>query len=433
MVMNNIDNTTLDELANELNESIFENFADGLYIGMMSGTSLDGLDAVLCRFADDGSLEILATHHALFPTQLHSILLALCQPNGVLSQQDWMAEMGFASELDVYGWASVAYAEFTSEVVHHLLTQSNFQPDEIAAIGCHGQTLRHRPQWRFSLQLLDPNVLAERTGIAVVSDFRRRDMAVGGQGAPLVPAFHQALFGQTEKNDNTLNDTITVVLNLGGIANITLLMADDNKESKQVLGFDTGPANLLLDAWCLRHTAQPFDKNGDWARSGTVVEPVLQQLQQHEFFSLPTPKSTGREAFHLDWLDNELAVVERQFPDLHYSPADIQATLTELTAITVTKGIEQALNHHDKELDSVKTAQLLVCGGGAYNQFLLERLQSHLTNWHISTTETAGLSPTWVEAAAFAWLARQTMMSEPSNLPAVTGADKAVVLGVVCF
>ena len=391
--------------------------ADSPYVvGMMSGTSLDGLDAVLCQFYEidddnDEPVEILATVSAPFPDDLRAVLLALTQPNGVadLIKNNRLA---FESELDVFGWASVFYAEFAASLVNGLLEKAQVTPDEVMAIGCHGQTVRHRPQWRFSLQLLDPNTLAERTGIAVVSDFRRRDMAVGGQGAPLVPAFHQAMFGQSNKR--------RVILNLGGIANITVLDGTDN-----VIGFDTGVANLLIDAWCQRHTEQAYDKNGDWARSGQVIEPLLKALLAHPYFALPAPKSTGREDFNMAWVDSILEQVAHQHPNLAYSPADVQATLSELTAVSVAQAIMYTT-------DNV-TGELFVCGGGAYNGLILARLQAHLSQWLVTTTADIGLSPLWVEATAFAWLAQQTLINAPSNLPSVTGANKAVVLGQVCF
>lgn len=391
--------------------------ADSPYVvGMMSGTSLDGLDAVLCQFYEidddnDEPVEILATVSAPFPDDLRAVLLTLTQPNGVadLIKNNRLA---FESELDVFGWASVFYAEFAASLVNGLLEKAQVTPDEVMAIGCHGQTVRHRPQWRFSLQLLDPNTLAERTGIAVVSDFRRRDMAVGGQGAPLVPAFHQAMFGQSNKR--------RVILNLGGIANITVLDGTDN-----VIGFDTGVANLLIDAWCQRHTEQSYDKNGDWARSGQVIEPLLKALLAHPYFALPAPKSTGREDFNMAWVDSILEQVAHQHPNLAYSPADVQATLSELTAVSVAQAIMYTT-------DNI-TGELFVCGGGAYNGLILARLQAHLPQWLVTTTADIGLSPLWVEATAFAWLAQQTLINAPSNLPSVTGANKAVVLGQVCF
>ena len=419
-------NKTLDDdlnyatLTDALEQTVFENFDDGLYIGMMSGTSLDGMDAVLCQFSSDSSAEtdtqqpmrLLATHSQEFPLRLREVLLALCQPNGV--QELVPAEGEPNSELDWFGWASKEYAEFASEVVNNLLQQSNTDVESVLAIGCHGQTVRHRPQLGFSLQLVDANIIAERTGISVVSDFRRRDMAVGGQGAPLVPAFHQALFATP--------DSTRVLLNLGGIANITVLPANDSP----VIGYDTGPANLLLDAWTALHTDKDYDAGGTWAQSGQVVEPLLNQLIEHPFFARTYPKSTGREDFNLIWLQDELQKFDQASAHIRYSSADVQATLTELTAMSASMQINMFINAHEN-------SSVYVCGGGALNDYLMTRLQAHLPHCTVETTASLGLNPAWVEAVAFAWLARQTLIGETGNLPAVTGASKGVVLGQVCF
>lgn len=388
---------TLDDIISTLNDPQDH---QGYYIGMMSGTSLDALDVVVCQFNDKPA--IVATHSRPFDTRLRQILLALCTPNGtqVLAIDDYQG----LSELDFWGLASRLYALFASELVDELLHKANLSSDDIIAIGCHGQTVRHRPELGFSLQLLDPNLLAEKTGIAVISDFRRRDMAVGGQGAPLVPAFHQAIFGGNDSN------TACVILNLGGIANITVL-------GKNICGYDTGVANLLLDGWANRHLGVPYDKNGDWAKSGAVDFALLDKLMQHPFLALHAPKSTGREAFHLTWLDDILS-------DFDTAPQDVQATLCEFTALSASREIDKFAKNQNT---------VLVCGGGAYNEHLLSRLADLLPNWQVSTTKTAGISPSWVEALAFAWLARQNILMQSSNLPTVTGAQKSVVLGVACF
>ena len=420
-----IDDLNYATLTDALEQTVFENFDDGLYIGMMSGTSLDGMDAVLCQFSNDSSAEIdtqqplrlLATLSQDFPPRLREVLLALCQPNGVQELIPTVGEPN--SELDWFGWASKEYAEFASEVVNTLLQQSNTDVESVLAIGCHGQTVRHRPQMGFSLQLVDANIIAERTGISVVSDFRRRDMAVGGQGAPLVPAFHQALFATP--------DSTRVLLNLGGIANITVLPANDSSvNNSSVIGYDTGPANLLLDAWTALHTDKDYDAGGAWAQSGQVVEPLLNQLIEHPFFARTYPKSTGREDFNLAWLQSELQRFDQASAHIRYSSADVQATLTELTAMSASMQINMFINA--KENSSV-----YVCGGGALNDYLMTRLQAHLPHCTVETTASLGLNPAWVEAVAFAWLARQTLMGETGNLPAVTGASKGVVLGQVCF
>ena len=420
--LNNTLDKTLDDdlnyatLTDALEQTVFENFDDGLYIGMMSGTSLDGMDAVLCQFGGEENIQqplrLLASISQDFPTRLREVLLALCQPNGVQELTPTMGEPN--SELDWFGWASKEYAEFASEVVNNLLQQSNTDVESVLAIGCHGQTVRHRPQMGFSLQLLDANIIAERTGISVVSDFRRRDMAVGGQGAPLVPAFHQALFATP--------DSTRVLLNLGGIANITVLPTDESP----VIGYDTGPANLLLDAWTALHTDKGYDAGGAWAQSGQVVEPLLNQLIEHPFFARTYPKSTGREDFNLAWLQSELQKFDQASAHIRYSSADVQATLTELTAMSASMQINMFINAQEN-------SSVYVCGGGALNDYLMTRLQAHLPHCTVETTAILGLNPAWVEAVAFAWLARQTLMGETGNLPAVTGASKGVVLGQVCF
>ncbi|MDP4544816.1 anhydro-N-acetylmuramic acid kinase [Psychrobacter faecalis] len=435
--LNNTLDKTLDDdlnyatLTDALEQTVFENFDDGLYIGMMSGTSLDGMDAVLCQFGGEENIQqplrLLASISQDFPPRLREVLLALCQPNGVQELTSTMGEP--SSELDWFGWASKEYAEFASEVVNNLLQQSNTDVESVLAIGCHGQTVRHRPQMGFSLQLLDANIIAERTGISVISDFRRRDMAVGGQGAPLVPAFHQALFATP--------DSTRVLLNLGGIANITVLPAnaslinanpanDAVVNNSPVIGYDTGPANLLLDAWTALHTDKDYDAGGAWAQSGQVVEPLLNQLIEHPFFARTYPKSTGREDFNLAWLQSELQKFDQASAHIRYSSADVQATLTELTAMSASMQINLFIKANEN-------SSVYVCGGGALNDYLMTRLQAHLPHCKVETTASLGLNPAWVEAVAFAWLARQTLMGETGNLPAVTGASKGVVLGQVCF
>ena len=421
-----IDDLNYATLTDALEQTVFENFDDGLYIGMMSGTSLDGMDAVLCQFGGEENtqqpMRLLATRSQDFPPRLREVLLALCQPNGVQELVPTVGEPN--SELDWFGWASKEYAEFASDVVNNLLQQSNTDVESVLAIGCHGQTVRHRPQMGFSLQLLDANIIAERTGISVVSDFRRRDMAVGGQGAPLVPAFHQALFATP--------DSTRVLLNLGGIANITVLPANDSSvndavvNNSPVIGYDTGPANLLLDAWTALHTDKGYDAGGAWAQSGQVVEPLLNQLIEHPFFARTYPKSTGREDFNLAWLQSELQKFDQASAHIRYSSADVQATLTELTAMSASMQINMFINAQEN-------SSVYVCGGGALNDYLMTRLQAHLPHCTVETTASLGLNPAWVEAVAFAWLARQTLMGETGNLPAVTGASKGVVLGQVCF
>lgn len=431
------DANNINELADALSETLFDSFDSGYYLGMMSGTSLDGLDAVICRFDEDDNRvdgaknKIVATHSKDFPAQLRSVLLALCQPNGVNDLTDIKVDGGQQpqSELDWFGWASREYAEFASEVVAELLEKSAIDAESILAIGCHGQTVRHRPQLGFSLQLVDANLIAERTGISVVTDFRRRDMAVGGQGAPLAPAFHLAQFGAASDSEPTQD---RIIVNLGGIANITVLPAG---QPDKVIGYDTGPANNLLDAWYQHHLAagtltadEPlYDKGGQWAATGTVNKALLTQLLTHPYFERPTPKSTGREDFHLAWLTEQIALVETN-TKTSISAADVQATLTLFTV----QSLAQAINKEADRL-SLTNGELIVCGGGAYNARLLSVLKDALPNWQVTTSDTLGIAPTWVEAMAFAWLAKQSIMGEVGNLPAVTGASKGVVLGQVCF
>lgn len=408
------------------------------YIGMMSGTSLDALDAVICQFETDSEkqFKLVATHSLDFPAELKADLLSLCQPSASL--RDGL------SELDLFGKASVDYAKLATQCVHELLTKADLKASDITAIGCHGQTVRHRPELGFSLQLVDANYIAEHTGISVISDFRRRDMAVGGQGAPLVPAFHADLFMHAH--------THRVLLNLGGIANITVLPAG---QPDLVTGYDTGPANLLMDAWCLKHTGNAYDESGNWAKSGTIHTELLNKLLSHAFFAKSAPKSTGREDFHIDWLENALSLYKQPLtPPLkkgeaplfvkeglgEISATDIQTTLVELTAKSAADAIlktsSEILPHPPLEKEgttkeeTTNTGELFVCGGGAYNDYLLARLAHHLPDWQVTTTTDIGLAPTWVEGAAFAWLARQHELGLSGNLPSVTGASKEVVLGV---
>ncbi len=401
-------------LLSDDDEKVINQTGQGLYVGMMSGTSLDGIDVVLCRFFDgvsDGQgsssahlVKLVATHTQHFDEALKAALLALCTPDGIADLPKTHDDL--VSELDYFGHMAVRYSQLAAQAVHELLQKAGVSADEVVAMGVHGQTVRHRPELGFSLQLLDPNVLAHTTGISVVSDFRRRDMAVGGQGAPLVPAFHQAMFAEV------VTQGASVVLNLGGVANITIL--GDN-----VVGYDTGVANLLMDAWTDLHLGKPFDKDGAWAQSGTIHQALLERLLTHPFLAQSAPKSTGREAFNLAWLQAVLMSF------MEVNPADVQATLAEFTAISAATEIA-------KFAQETKNT-LYVCGGGAYNGYLLARLAHHLSAWQVLTTQAVGLAPTWVEATAFAWLARQNLLGRTGNMPSVTGASSAVVLGQICF
>lgn len=363
------------------------------YLGLMSGTSMDGLDVVLVDFSGSAP-ELIAHSHTPIPAPLAQRLHRLCQPA--------------TNEIHQLAEADQLFAEFCATAVQQLLTICAVEPTRIRAIGSHGQTIRHHPEGHpaYTIQLGDPNTLAVQTGIPVVADFRRKDMALGGQGAPLVPAFHHAMF--------RLPEVPRVIVNLGGIANITWLPGS----SEQVLGFDTGPANTLLDQWyrhCHPKAAESYDRDGQFAAQGQVHESLLAQWLAFDYFRQPPPKSTGRDDFNLAWL-HQLS------GDLNaYAPADIQATLVELTARTVIDAMQRWLPHPPHEV--------FVAGGGVANPVLqatFKRLAPAL-GWH--STDTLGVDPQHVEAMAFAWLARCFMTRQPGNLPAVTGASRPAILG----
>jgi len=361
-----------------------------LYIGLMSGTSLDGVDAVLADLSGP-RCDVLRHHAAPFDAATRAELLVLNTPG--------------ANELHRAALAANALARSYAAAVQALLAQAGVAPAAVRAIGAHGQTVRHRPGefdgTGYTLQLNNPALLAELTGITVVADFRSRDVAAGGQGAPLVPAFHQHQFGRPGQG--------LLVLNIGGIANLSVLGADG-----RVLGFDCGPGNALMDHWCQQHTGRPFDKGGAWAASGQVLPGLLALLEDEPFLRQPPPKSTGRDLFNPQWLHARLVQAGPA------APADVQATLTELTASACAK----SASSYQKD-----SAVLAVCGGGAYNRYLLQRLQALLPGLRVDTTEAHGLPPLQVEAAAFAWLARQAVHGLPGNLPNATGARGARVLG----
>jgi anhydro-N-acetylmuramic acid kinase len=364
--------------------------ASALYIGLISGTSADGIDAALVRFEHNAPKLVHALTHP-WPDALRTQILRVAQGEAKL-------------DLDDYGHLDVAIGHVFAESVQELLKQSGTLSASVRAIGSHGQTIRHRPtgEFPFTLQIGDASVIAERSNIDVVADFRRADVAAGGQGAPLLPAVHAMLLA---KPGHT-----RVVLNLGGIANITVLSANGD-----VLGFDTGPANGLLDAWCLRHRGEAFDRDGAFAASGRVDETLLATLLLDPYFALQPPKSTGREHFHLAWLDAQLSLTTR-------SPADVQATLLELTARSVVNAIAQ----HAPDASDV-----LMCGGGVHNSVLVRRLRALLQPRVLHSTADFGVDPDYLEATAFAWLARQRLLGLPGNLPAVTGAGGPRILGAI--
>lgn len=358
-----------------------------LFIGLMSGTSLDGVDGVLADFSDlanGGKPRVLGHASAPFDAALRAELLALNTPGD--------------NELHRAGVAANALVRLYAEVVAHLLVQTPAARGAVQAIGAHGQTVRHRPGefdgTGYTWQINNPALLVERTGIRVVADFRNRDLAAGGQGAPLAPGFHQALFGQP--------GVPLAALNLGGIANLTLIDADGG-----VKGFDCGPANALMDHWCQQHTGQPFDTGGAWAASGQVHAPLLAALLSEAYFSKPPPKSTGRDLFHADWLAHKLAAFAA-FP-----AADVQATLAELTVASVVADLRRF---------NAGAPELVVCGGGALNRHLMQRLQAHLPEMAVCSSAAKGVPPQQVEATGFAWLARQTLLGLPGNTPKATGA-----------
>ena len=357
-----------------------------LYVGLMSGTSLDGTDAVLF---DTGSRAVVGHVHAPFPAALRDELLALNTPGG--------------NELHRASLAANAVARAYADVVSQLLEQTGTPRAQVAAVGAHGQTVRHQPGGfdGYTTQLLNGALLAEQTGIDVVCDLRSRDLAAGGQGAPLVPAFHRALFGTAGED--------VAVLNLGGISNLSLLHA-----SGHTGGFDCGPANCLMDGWIARHRGLAFDADGAWAATGQVLPELLDALLAEPYFALPPPKSTGRDLFHLDWLQQRLA------PD--WAPEDVQATLLMLTA----RSVADALKAH-----MPGTRQLIACGGGARNGRLMQALAALLPSVAITSSEARGLPVDQVEAAAFAWLAHRFVTRQPGNLPAVTGAAGLRVLGAL--
>lgn len=357
----------------------------GLYIGLMSGTSMDGIDAVLVDLSNTPKL--LYHSHQPFSPQLRTALLALNE-----SGDDELHRSALAANALALGYATVTTT---------LLTQAQVAADQVAAIGCHGQTVRHRPESGYTLQLVNAALLAELTGIRVVCDFRSRDIAAGGEGAPLVPAFHRAVFAHPQQS--------RAVVNLGGIANITSLPAQGD-----VIGFDCGPGNVLMDGWIMAHQGTGYDAGGAWAAQGSVLPELLERLLAHEFFNRPPPKSTGREMFNLQNLKLALAGNER--------PVDVQATLCDLTAT----GIARALAEH-----CAGAGVVYLCGGGARNNTLHERLAALLPGKRVAVTDELGIAAESVEAAAFAWLAQRTLAGEPGNLPQVTGARGLRVLGAI--
>jgi anhydro-N-acetylmuramic acid kinase len=360
-----------------------------LFLGMISGTSIDGVDAVLAEIGD-ADFRILDAATTPFPTALHDRLQTL-----VVTPQASLLE---------FGALDVAVGRFFAECALSVISAAGRKPADVTAIGSHGQTVYHEPKGDepFSLQIGDPNVITASTGITTVADFRRIDVALGGQGAPLVPAFHSWRFRHPRE--------ARVVVNIGGIANITVLSS-----ARATTGFDTGPGNTLLDLWIRHSRAERFDRDGRWSSSGTVSAPLLAAFLEEPFFAAPAPKSTGRELFHRAWLDRRLGRVGA------LAAVDVQATLAELTATTIAAAIRTELP---------QVGEVIVCGGGAHNGDLLRRLH-RLSGARISTTDAYGVPPDWVEGAAFAWLARARLRGLAGNVPSVTGARREAMLGGV--
>lgn len=361
-----------------------------LYIGLMSGTSMDAVDAVLVDFNGD-TPRLVATHTHPLPADVTAAVQYLSHN---------------PSPLRAIGELDVAIGRLFAESANTLVQNSGVAASCIAAIGSHGQTVYHQPTGpeRHSIQLGDPNTIVERTGITTVADFRRRDMAAGGQGAPLAPAYHRHVFHSPEMN--------RVVLNIGGIANVTVLPRDPRRP---VLGFDTGPGNGLMDSWVRGQRRGNYDSAGDWARSGMIDPLLLDRMLADPYFALAPPKSTGREYFSEEWIGRVLEGAEQAA-----APQDVQATLLALTAVTIGRSLADVLP---------APAEVYVCGGGVHNTYLMERLRSHCPGHQVSTTEALGTDPDWVEAIAFAWLAMRTLAGEPGNITSVTGARHPAILG----
>ncbi|WP_431793187.1 anhydro-N-acetylmuramic acid kinase [Xanthomonas oryzae pv. oryzae] len=372
---------------------VLEHVDSLLYLGLMSGTSADGIDAALVRFAEDTHrrCELVAGTTVAWEPQLRETLVALGQGAETVA-------------IDALGQLDAQVGLAFAAAANQLIRDSGVERRRIRAIGSHGQTIRHRPEAdpAFTWQIGDASRIAEHTGITTVADFRRRDVAAGGQGAPLMPAFHMAMLGAGDED--------SAVLNLGGIGNLTLIARDG-----AVLGFDTGPANALLDSWCQRHHGTPFDAEGAFAASGRVDAALLQALLADPWFALPPPKSTGREQFHLDW-------VLQAMGSARLDAADVQATLLELTAASVADALLRL---------QPSTRRVLVCGGGVRNPVLLARLAARLPGVVVESSARYGLDPDYLEAMGFAWLAAELLAGRAANLPSVTGAAGPRLLGAI--
>jgi anhydro-N-acetylmuramic acid kinase len=365
---------------------------DPLFVGLMSGTSVDAIDCALAR-CDDDAFELIATHEHAIPPGIRERVAALSHPG--------------ADEINRMGVLDRELGRLFAEATLALLAAARTEPDSVLAIGCHGQTIRHHPpslaggDRGFTLQIGDPGTIAEGTGITTIADFRSRDIAAGGEGAPLAPAFHAAVLARAGVN--------RAIVNIGGIANVTFLQGTELKA-----GFDTGPGNTLLDHWIADHSGKSCDVDGQWSATGQVHEPLLARLLAHPYFTRSGPRSTGKEAFNLPWLEAQLATVET------VPPEDVQATLVELTSTS----IAEVIRHYPLDVE-----EIYVCGGGAHNSHLMGRLAGHLAPVAVNSTSSIGMDPDWVEAATFAWLARRTLHGLTGSCPAVTGARGPRILG----
>ena len=370
----------------------------GIYIGTISGTSMDGIDCAVIRL-DAGSLSLLASKTVAYHADLRDSLFSVCAAPSVT--------------LPEFGQLDIAVGRAFASAINQLLAEHQIDPQSVRAIGNHGQTIYHLPSGShpFSLQIGDPNTIAELTGITTVADFRRKDRAAGGQGAPLAPLFHQYFFYHPGIS--------RCVLNIGGISNITWLGSEANDTPA---GFDTGPGNVLMDLWTSRWQGKPYDNGGEWAATGVVNAELLQHLLQEPYLMAPPPKSTGRELFNGSWLEEKLSGFRL------LSPADVQRTLLELTAFSVSDAIRKS-----KPAELKPQTELLVCGGGAHNMLLLSRLQALMPDMQVSSTAHHGMSPDWIEACTFAWLASRTLNREKIDTRELTGARHPVVLGGVYF
>ncbi|MCK9637371.1 MAG: anhydro-N-acetylmuramic acid kinase [Methylobacter tundripaludum] len=360
-----------------------------LYIGLMSGTSLDGIDAALVDFQDNET-HLVEFEYLPYSDEIQSTIQKISKPESLISLKE-------------YGAMDAQLGSLFAKAVNALLAKAAIPTSSVKAIGSHGQTIYHAPDIRFpfSLQIGDPNIIAETTGITTVADFRRRDIAAKGQGAPLVPAFHQAVFQHPNEH--------RCIVNIGGIANITVL---PRNQSAEVIGFDTGPGNTLMDLWIKLHRNLPYDKNGAWGKTGKIDHDLVTLLKQDAYFNAAPPKSTGKEYFSLPW-------IYQYFDAFSYKAEDVQASLCFLTAITICDAVKK---------HAPATERILICGGGIHNDYLLELIQQNI-DCPVESTERYGIHPDHVEAVAFAWLARQTMNNLPGNLKEVTGALDSVILG----